>query len=203
MYSINSKGSCFRFCNPICPPLVLPEMDTLSVWLQRAAADWVHRGTGVPHLTRFLLPSMLKAIPGQANALCTGQGSVLCLGLRKFQMCQYFTNFIISDPNESFVFFLKLFHKVSFHCYAAIVSPATRGQNGKYQQLVICFFLLNVSNCLQPVCLSASVVWCHVPFSCLTLGCGTVRWCLCVYHKSVLSTMSVHSDCKINLWNKI
>lgn len=53
------------------------------------------------------------------------------------------------------------------------------------------------------MCLSASVVWCHVPFSCLTLGWGPVRWCLYGYHKSVWSTMSVHNDCKINLWNKI
>lgn len=88
------------------------ERHTLSVWLQRAATNWVQCGTGVPHLTRFLLPSLFKVIPGQATALFTGQGSVLCLVLWKFEMCHYFINFHVSDPNKSFV--LLLFHKVFF-----------------------------------------------------------------------------------------
>ena len=57
-------------------------------------------------------------------------------------MCQYCINFLISDPNESFVVFFMLFHNVFFHCYAAIASPAMRGQSGKYQQFIICFFLV-------------------------------------------------------------
>lgn len=140
-----------------------------------AMGQWLHISPAVCRSPWY----RLKAIPASrrvcVQVLCSlareGGCSLLCLGLwkflRKLQMCWYCINFLISDPNESFVLFFKLFRNVFFHCYAAIASPAMRGQNGKYQQFIIWFFLLNVSNCLQPMCLSVSVVWCHILFSCL------------------------------------
>lgn len=103
----------FSFLQSHLPSLVLPEMGTHFL---RGCKELLQTGYSVGwefHISPdFSCHPMFKAIPGQASALFTGQGSVLCLGLWKFQMCQYFINFLISDPNESFVLFLKLFHTV-------------------------------------------------------------------------------------------
>lgn len=153
-------------------------MGTLSVWLQRAATHWVHCATGVPHLTRFLLPSTLKAIPGQASALFTGQGSVLCRGLWEFQVCQYFINFVISDPNESFVLFLKLLHKVFFallRCYSFSSHERTKWK------ISAIFHLLFLVECIK---LSIACVFvskcCVVPHSLFLSDIG-VRYCEVVF----------------------
>lgn len=139
--------------------------------------ELLHHGTVVTYLTSSLLQPMVQVksyssvyVPVLCSLAREGGHNLLCLVLwklrKKPQMCWYCVNFLISDPKESFVMYFKLSHHGFFHCYAAVTSPAMRGQYGKCQQFIIRFSLFNVSNCLQPVCLSAIVVWRHVIFSC-------------------------------------
>lgn len=120
---------------------VLPEMGTHILCGCKELLQTGHGvGRGFHISPGFSCHPMFKAIPGQASALFTRQGSILCLGLWKFQMCQYFINFLISDPNECVV--LAVVPYSFFHCYAAIIFPAMRGPHGKYQQLTLYFFLV-------------------------------------------------------------
>lgn len=134
-------------------------------------------GTVVARFTSSLLQPLVHVKSNSSLQLCmcvsallAGQGRWLQSLLpwvvevsKQTSYVPYCTNFLISDPNKSFVLFRNGF----FCCYAAIASPAMRGKIGIYQQFIICFFLLNVSDYLQPMSLSASVVWCHVLFSCV------------------------------------
>lgn len=102
---------------------VLPEMGTHFLCGCKELLQTGHGvGQGFHVSPDFSCHPMFKAIPGQASALFTSQGSVLCLGLWKFQMCQYFINFLISDPNECVVLevvpysFFPLLHCYNFSC---------------------------------------------------------------------------------------
>lgn len=139
----------------------------------RAATDWLRCGMGVPHRTRYLLPSMFKAIPGQASALFTAQGSVLCLGLWKFQMCQYFMNFLISDTNESFVLFLQLLHKV-FPLLCCYNFSSNERTTWKYQQFIVyCSCWMYQIVCSPCVC---QQVFCGATFPFPVWRWGEVLW---------------------------
>lgn len=147
LYSINSKGSYFHFCNPICPLLsCLRWAHTFYVAAKscyRLGMVWDRGSTS--HLI-FLAIQCSKQFQAKLVLCSLAREVSSALGCGSFRCAS--TSLTFSSLTLMSLLFLKLFYTVFFHCYAAIIFPAMRGPHGKYQQLIVYFFLLNVSNCL-------------------------------------------------------
>lgn len=168
--------------------------------MEDAVGQWLHVSPAVCSSPWY----RLKAIPVSrrcvsVQVLCSpareGGCGLLCLGLwkclRKLQMCRYCINFLISDPDESFVVFFKLFHNVVFFfpllcCYSFSSNERTKWKISAIYHLVFLVECIKLSTAHVFV----SELLCGFTFSFPVCDTG-VKYCEMVFVRVTASGLCV------------